>query len=72
MENRDEELLKAGIMPGGGGPRPTSHGKRTVIDAPITPANDQIANYWLWEVSSIDEAVEWLKRCPNPLNCGLI
>jgi hypothetical protein len=67
--------LKAGIMLGGGGLRPTSQAKRvrfssdkrTVIDGPFAPTQEQIAGYWLWEVKSIDEAVEWLKRCPNPM-----
>jgi hypothetical protein len=75
MGRYNEELLKAGIMLGGGGLRPTSQGKRvrfsgedrTVIDGPFTPTTDQVAGYWLWEVSSIDEAVEWLRRCPNPM-----
>lgn len=71
MGNYNEELLKAGIMLGGGGLRPTSQAKRvrfssdkrTVIDGPFAPTQEQIAGYWLWEVKSIDEAVEWLKRC---------
>ena len=75
MGNYNAELVKAGIMLGGGGLRPTSHGKRvrfsgdkrTVIDGPFTPAQEQVSGYWLWEVKSIDEAVEWLKRCPNPM-----
>ena len=62
-------------MLGGGGLRPTSQAKRvrfssdkrTVIDRPFAPTQEQIAGYWLWEVKSIDEAVEWLKRCPNPM-----
>ena len=44
-----------------------SSDKRTVIDGPFAPTQEQIAGYWLWEVKSIDEAVEWLKRCPNPM-----
>jgi hypothetical protein len=75
MGNYNEELLKAGIMLGGGGLRPTSQAKRvrfssdkrTVIDGPFAPTQEQIAGYWLWEVKPIDEAVEWLKRCPNPM-----
>ena len=75
MGNYNEELLKAGVMLGGGGLRPTSHGKRvrfsgnkrTVIDGPFAPTQEQVAGYWLWKVESIDEAVEWLKRCPNPM-----
>jgi len=75
MGKYNEELLKAGIMVGGGGLRPTSHGKRvrfsadkrTVINGPFAPTQEQVAGYWLWEVKSMDEAVEWLKRCPNPM-----
>jgi hypothetical protein len=75
MGSYNEELLKAGIMLGGGGLRPTAQGKRvrfsgdkrTVIDGPFAPIQEQIAGYWLWEVKSIDEAVSWLKRCPNPM-----
>lgn len=75
MGSYNQELLNAGIMVGGGGLRPTSKGKRvrfsgderTVIDGPFTPTTEQISGYWLWEVKSIDEAVEWLKRCPNPM-----
>lgn len=75
MGNYNEELLKAGIMLGGGGLCPTSQAKRvrfsgdkrTVIDGPFAPTQEQIAGYLLWEVKSINEAVEWLKRCPNPM-----
>ncbi|HMD74477.1 MAG TPA: YciI family protein [Steroidobacteraceae bacterium] len=75
MGKYNEELIEAGIMKGGGGLRPTSHGKRvrfsgaqrTVIDGPFAPTEQQVSGYWLWEVKSIDEAVEWLKRCPNPM-----
>ncbi|MGJ0391390.1 MAG: YciI family protein [Methylocystis sp.] len=75
MGKYNEELIKAGIMKNGGGLRPTSQGKRvrfsgpqrTVIDGPFTPTEEQVAGYWLWEVKSLDEAVEWLKRCPNPM-----
>lgn len=75
MGRYNEELLKAGIMLGGGGLRSTSHGKRvrfsgenrTVIDGPFAPTEEQVAGYWLWETGSIEEAVEWLKRCPNPM-----
>jgi hypothetical protein len=75
MGHYNEELLKAGIMLGCGGLRPTSQAKRvrfsgdkrTVIDGPFAPTQEQIAGYWLWEVKSINEAVEWLKRCPNPM-----
>jgi len=75
MGKYNDELLKAGIMLGGGGLRPTSKAKRvrfsgdkrTVIDGPFAPTQEQVAGYWLWDVKSIDEAVEWLKRCPNPM-----
>jgi len=75
MGKYNDELIKAGIMQAGGGLRPTSYGKRvrfsgsdrTVINGPFTPTEEQIAGYWIWEVKSIDDAVEWLKRCPNPM-----
>jgi hypothetical protein len=75
MGKYNEELLEAGIMKGAGGLKPTSRGKRvrfsgtqrTVIDGPFAPIEEQVAGYWLWEVKSMDEAVEWLKRCPNPM-----
>jgi hypothetical protein len=75
MGKYNDELLKAGIMQGGGGLRPTSEGKRvrfsgakrTVSTGPFAPAQEQIAGYWLWQVKSMEEAVEWLKRCPNPM-----
>ena len=75
MGKYNEELIKAGIMQGGAGLRPTSQGKRvrfsgaqrTVINGPFTPIEEQIAGYWLWQVKSLDEAVEWVKRCPNPM-----
>ena len=75
MGKYNEELIKAGIMKTGGGLRPTSNGKRvrfsgserTVVDGPFTPTEAQVAGYWIWEVKSMDEAVEWVKRCPNPM-----
>ena len=75
MGKYNEELFKAGIMKGGGGLKPTSHARRvrfsgvarTVIDGPFAPTEEQVAGYWLWDVQSMDEAVEWLKRCPNPM-----
>lgn len=75
MGKYNDELMKAGIMQGGGGLRPSSYGKRvrfsgtqrTLINGPFTPTQEQIAVYWLWQVKSMDEAVEWLKRCPNPM-----
>ena len=70
----NEELVKAGIMLAGEGLHPTSKAKRVkfsgkgrmVIDGPFTEMKELIAGYWLWQVKSMDEAVEWLKRCPNP------
>lgn len=75
MGKYNEDLIKAGIMKGGGGLRPTSKAKRvrfsgkdrTVIDGPFTPVEEQVAGYWVWDVKSMDEAVEWLKRCPSPM-----
>jgi len=75
MGKYNDELMKAGIIREAGGLRPSSHGKRvrfsgpqrTVINGPFTPTEEQIAGYWLWQVQSMDEAVEWLKRCPNPM-----
>jgi hypothetical protein len=75
MGKYNEELMKAGIMQSGGGLKPTSLGvrvrfsgaQRTVINGPFAPTEEQVAGYWIWEVKSIDEAVEWLKRCPNPM-----
>jgi hypothetical protein len=76
MGNYNEELVKAGIMLAGEGLHPSSKGKRvrfsgakrTVIDGPFAETKELIAGYWLWQVKSMDEAVEWLKRCPNPHN----
>ena len=74
MGKYNEALTKAGIMLDGDGLRPSSHGKRvrfdgnnrTVIDGPFAETKELIAGFWLWEVKSMEEAVEWLKRCPNP------
>ena len=74
MGKYNEELVKAGIMLAGEGLQPTSKGKRvrfsgdkrTVIDGPFTEIKELIAGYWMWQVRSMEEAVEWLKRCPNP------
>ena len=70
----NEELVKAGIMVAGEGLKPTSDAKRikfsgekrTVIDGPFAETKELIAGYWLWNVKSMDEAVEWARRCPNP------
>lgn len=75
MGNFNEELVKAGIMLAGEGLKPTSQGKRvrfsgahrTVQDGPFPQVNELVAGYWLWQVKSLDEAVEWVKRCPNPM-----
>ena len=72
MGKFNEELVKAGVMLAGDGLHPTSRGKRvrfsgqqrTVIDGPFAESKELIAGYWLWQVKSIDEAVEWLKRAP--------
>ena len=74
MGKYNEELVKAGVMLAGDGLQPSSKGKRvrfsgekrTVIDGPFTETKELIAGYWLWQVRSMEEAVEWVKRCPNP------
>ena len=74
MGKYNEELVKAGIMLAGEGLHPSSKGKRvrfsganrTVLDGPFAETKELIAGYWMWQVKSMDEAVEWLKRCPNP------
>ena len=74
MGHFNEELVKAGVMLAGEGLHPSSKGKRvrfegkkvTVIDGPFTEAKELIAGFWLWQVRSIDEAAEWVKRIPNP------
>ena len=76
MGNYNEELVKAGVMLAGEGLHPSSKGKRVrfsgdkraVIDGPFTEAKELIAGFWLWQVSSLQEAVEWVKRMPNPVN----
>jgi len=78
MGKFNEELVKAGIMLAGDGLHPTSKGarvifsgnKRTVIDGPFAETKELIAGYWLWQVKSKDEAIEWVKRCPNPHQGG--
>jgi hypothetical protein len=72
----NEELMKAGLLLAAEGLHPTSKGKRvrfsgttrTVVDGPFAETKELIAGYWLWKVKSMDEAVEWVKRCPNPHN----
>ena len=76
MGKYNEELVKAGIMLAGEGLHPSSKGKRvlfsgtnrSVTDGPFAETKELIAGFWLWQVKSMDEAVEWVKRCPNPMN----
>jgi len=75
MGNFNEELVKAGVMLAGEGLHPSSKGKRvrfsgkqrTVVDGPFAETKELVAGYWLWNVKSMDEAVEWVRRCPNPM-----
>lgn len=75
MGRFNEQLLEAGIMQAGDGLRPSSAGKRvafdgtrrTVTDGPFAETRELVAGYWLWEVEDMDEAVAWVKRCPNPM-----
>jgi hypothetical protein len=75
MGKFNEELAKAGVMLAGDGLQPSSKGarvnfsgdKRTVIDGPFAETKELIAGFWLWEVKSKEEAIEWVKRCPNPM-----
>ncbi|MDT4969518.1 MAG: hypothetical protein QOJ64_4255 [Acidobacteriota bacterium] len=74
MGKFNEELVKAGVMLAGEGLQPSSKGlrvkfsgdKRTVIDGPFAETKELIAGFWIWKVNSKEEAIEWLKRCPNP------
>ena len=74
MGKFNEELVKAGVMLAGEGLHPSSKGKRvrfsgtkrTVIDGPFAETKELIAGFWLWKVKSMEEAIEWVKRCPNP------
>ena len=76
MGKFNEELVKAGVMLAGEGLKPSSQGKRvhfsgtrrTVIDGPFTETKELIAGFWLWQVRSMEEAIEWAKRCPNPFD----
>jgi hypothetical protein len=71
----NEELVKAGVMLAGDGLQPSSKGARVrfsgtdrkVIDGPFAETKELVAGYWLWQVKSLDEAIEWVKRCPNPM-----
>lgn len=75
MTKYNEDLINAGIMLGGDGLRPSSWGKRvlfsgkdrTVTDGPFAETKELVAGYWIWQVRDMDEAVEWVKRCPNPM-----
>jgi hypothetical protein len=75
MGKYNEELVKAGVMLAGEGLQPSSKGarvrfsgdQRTVIDGPFTETKELIAGFWLWQVKSREEAIEWVKRCPNPM-----
>jgi hypothetical protein len=74
MGKFNEELVKAGVLLAADGLQPSSKGKRirfsgekrAVIDGPFTETKELIAGFWLWQVRSLEEAVEWVKRCPNP------
>jgi hypothetical protein len=74
MGKFNQELIKAGVMLDGAGLKASSNGarvrfsgtKRSVIDGPFAETKELVAGYWLWQVRSMDEAIEWLKRCPNP------
>jgi len=75
MGKYNEELVKAGIMLDGEGLQPSSKGarvrfsgdKRTVVDGPFSETKELIAGFWLWQCRSKEEAIEWVKRCPNPM-----
>src|SRR3954452_13058392 len=76
MTRYNEELAKAGIMLAGEGLHPSSKGarvrftgsERSVVDGPFAETKELIAGFWLWEVRSLEEAIEWVKRCPNPMD----
>jgi hypothetical protein len=75
MGRYNEELVRAGVMLAGEGLHPSSKGarvrfsgaQRTVIDGPFAETKELIAGFWLWQVKSMEEAIEWVKRCPNPM-----
>jgi hypothetical protein len=75
MGRYNEELVEAGIMVGGDGLKPSKEGKRvafdgpgrTVIDGPFAETRELVAGFWIWEVKDLEEAVAWVKRCPNPM-----
>jgi hypothetical protein len=74
MGDFNEKLVEAGVMLAGEGLRPSSDGvrvrfsgtRRTVVDGPFPETKELVAGYWVWQVKSMDEAIEWVKRCPNP------
>ena len=75
MGNYNEQLIKAGIMLDAGGLKPTSQGarvrfsgsERSVTDGPFTETNELVAGFWIWQVESMQEAIDWVKKCPNPM-----
>jgi Uncharacterized protein conserved in bacteria len=75
MGRFNEELVKAGVMLAGEGLRPSSSGarvkfsgnERTVVDGPFGHTSELVAGFWLWQLDSMEEAIEWVKRCPNPM-----
>lgn len=75
MGRFNEELVKAGVMLAGDGLHPSARGRRvqfsgsrrTVVDGPFAETKELVAGFWLWQVKSMEEAVEWVKRCPNPM-----
>jgi len=78
MGKFNEELVKAGVMLAGEGLHASSKGarvrfdgaRRTVVDGPFTETKELVAGFWLWQCKSMDEAIEWVKRCPNPFERG--
>ena len=78
MGQFNEELVQAGVMLAGEGLQPSAKGarvrfsgtQRTVIDGPFVETSELIAGFWLWEVGSLNEAIEWARRCPNPFEHG--
>lgn len=75
MGKFNDELIAAGVMEAGDGLKPTSKGRRiafngpdrTVRNGPFSPAEEQVAGYWIWNVKDMDDAVAWAKKCPNPM-----
>ena len=75
MGDFNEQLVKAGVMLAGEGLHPSARGKRvqfsgsrrTLVDGPFAETKELVAGFWLWQVKSMDEAVEWVRRCPNPM-----